>query len=205
MYSVKPVTYRSRPKRETIMFEDRTKQLFADTLENMLVEMPLSKVRVKDLCERAGASRQVFYYHFKDKYDLVAWIFARDFRLGMNALPPEAGLQDRTEAALTQMWSHRDFYRKAFADRSQNSIERYIQDFDVKMGETAVKQHTGAKKLTEQQIFDIKSQSYGSLGFTVEWLWGKSQATPKELAVWETERMPPFLREAYETTGYYGE
>ena len=54
------------------MFKNRTKKLFATELERMLTEMPLSKVRVKDLCERCGAQRQAFYYHFQDKYDLVA-------------------------------------------------------------------------------------------------------------------------------------
>ncbi|ACV21507.1 HTH-type dhaKLM operon transcriptional activator dhaS [Slackia heliotrinireducens] len=187
------------------MFKDRTKELFAEALEQMLLEMPLSKVKVKDLCERVGAQRPTFYYHFKDKYDLVAWIFERDFRSGMGEVPPDAGLQARTEAALNRMWQRHDFYRKAFADKSQNSIERHIQDFDVKMGETAVKRHTGAKKITEQQLFDIKSQSYGSMGYTVEWMRGEVHATPAQLAAWETERMPAFLREAYEATGYYGE
>ena len=52
-----------------------TKGMFADELEAMMERMPLSKVRVRDLCERCGVERRVFYYHFKDKYDLVAWMF----------------------------------------------------------------------------------------------------------------------------------
>ena len=37
-------------------------------------------VRVSDLCERCGVERRVFYYHFKDKYDLVAWMFEQDYQ-----------------------------------------------------------------------------------------------------------------------------
>ena len=56
-----------------------TKGMFADALETMMERIPLSKVRVADLCARCGVERRVFYYHFKDKYDLVAWMFERDY------------------------------------------------------------------------------------------------------------------------------
>lgn len=177
------------------MFKNRTKKLFATELERMLTEMPLSKVRVKDLCERCGAQRQAFYYHFQDKYDLVAWIFNQDFERGLEDAA-EPTYEAQTAAALRRMWERRDFYRTAFADRSQNSIERHIQDFDVRMSEEYVKRHTGAKKLTDQQLFEIKSHSYGSIGCTVEWLWGELSATPEQLAAWECKRMPAFMLDA---------
>ena len=179
------------------MLKDRTKRLLAHELETMLAEMPLSKVHVKDLCERCGAQRQVFYYHFRDKYDLVAWIFQEDYRQGVE----DAGLtgyRAQTAAALTRMAHRRSFYRKAFTDRSQNSIERHIQDFDVEMGIALAKRYLGAKELSQQQIFEIKANSYGHIGCTVEWLWGEIDATPEELAAWEFDHMPKFLRDAHE-------
>lgn len=179
------------------MFKDRTKRLLAAELESMLGEMPLSKVRVNSLCERCGAQRQVFYYHFRDKYDLVAWVFEQDFRAGAEDAGC-TGYREQTSAALARMWNRRDFYRKAFADKSQNSIERHIQDFDVAMGARFVLRHSGAKKLSAQRLFDIKSHSYGSIGCTIEWLRGELDTTPEKLAAWECERMPPFLLEAYD-------
>jgi len=84
------------------MFKDRTKRLFAAELEAMLREMPLSRVRVNALCERCGAQRQAFYYHFRDKYDLVAWIFEQDFRAGAEDAGC-AGYREQTAAALARM------------------------------------------------------------------------------------------------------
>ena len=97
---------------------DRTKELFAAAMEEMLAETPLSKVRVGDLCQRAGAGRQTFYYHFRDKYDVVAWIFERDYRLAEE----DAGLgnaQGVVTDALERMWERRAFYREAFEGRSR--------------------------------------------------------------------------------------
>ena len=56
--------------------------------------------------------------------------------------------------------------------------------------------YMGAKKLTDQQLFEIKSHSYGSIGCTVEWLWGELAATPEQLAAWECKRMPAFMLDA---------
>lgn len=179
------------------MFKDRTKRLFAAELEAMLKEMPLSKVRVNELCDRCGAQRQAFYYHFRDKYDLVAWIFEQDFRAGAEDAGC-AGYREQTAAALARMWKRRDFYRTAFADKSQNSIERHIQEFDVEMSTSVVLRHSGAKELSAQRLFDIKSHSYGSIGCTIEWLRGELDTTPEKLAAWECERMPAFLLAAYD-------
>lgn len=178
------------------MFKDRTKLLLAGELERMLEEMPLSKVRVGTLCERCGAQRQVFYYHFKDKYDLIAWIFERDFRQGLADTPPDA-TQDQIAAALQHMWERRGFYRVAFADKSQNSIERHIQDFDVDLSTRVVGRLLGKAQISDEMFFAIKHFSYGNIGCTIEWLRGELQASPQQLARWEMALMPGFLREAY--------
>lgn len=54
---------------------DRTKIWIADTMKRLMVRQSLDKIRVTDICKEAEIERPTFYYHFKDKYDLVAWIF----------------------------------------------------------------------------------------------------------------------------------
>ena len=52
-----------------------TKRALAASLTKLLSQKPLDKVTVKDIIEDCGVNRQTFYYHFKDIYDLVDWIF----------------------------------------------------------------------------------------------------------------------------------
>ena len=180
--------------------KDRTKQLFADELLIMLHEMPLAKVRVGELCGRCGAGRQTFYYHFRDKYDVVAWIFERDYRMAEADTIPCEDAVATVARALELMWSRRAFYRAAFADVSQNSIAEHIQDFDVRLLSAVAKEHLGTEELSPWQLFAIKHHSYGSIGCTIEWLKGELDANPVQIAEWEFARMPDFLREAYRTT-----
>ena len=52
-----------------------TKRALAGALRELMAEMPFEKINVGQICERCHMNRKSFYYHFKDKYDLVNWIF----------------------------------------------------------------------------------------------------------------------------------
>jgi probable dihydroxyacetone kinase regulator len=104
---------------------DSTKRLFACTIEEMMETIPLEKIRVKDLCSRCGADRQSFYYHFKDKYDLVNWIFLVGFLSKMNIDDYETGW-DAVKAICHHFYADRDFYRVALTIHGQNSFHDYV-------------------------------------------------------------------------------
>lgn len=38
----------------------------------------IDKIRVTEICKAVDIERPTFYYHFKDKYDLMAWMFCTD-------------------------------------------------------------------------------------------------------------------------------
>lgn len=57
---------------------DRTKLWIAEKMKKIMATKPLDKIRVTEICREAEIERPTFYYHFKDKYDLVAWIFFHD-------------------------------------------------------------------------------------------------------------------------------
>ena len=46
----------------------------ADQMRELMKRKPLSKIRITEICRVAEIERSTFYYHFKDKYDLIAWI-----------------------------------------------------------------------------------------------------------------------------------
>ncbi|HAM14398.1 MAG TPA: TetR family transcriptional regulator [Eggerthellaceae bacterium] len=172
-----------------------TKGMFADELETMMERMTLSKVRVRDLCARCGVERRVFYYHFKDKYDLVAWMFERDYSSAANGQTPYS--RELYAQAHKRLWARRAFYRRAFEEDAQNSIWRYLLQFSVQANELALKRHLGVTELSRPLSFEARHFAYGNIGCMVEWLRGEIQATPTQLAADMFACMPPSLREAY--------
>lgn len=104
-----------------------TKRALAATLKSLLIKKPLNKITVGDICEQCGMSRKGFYYHFKDKYDLVNWIFDSEFL--------EAGANKRYRSSwdflldiCTYFYDNRAFYIRAFQVEGQNSFASYFAD-----------------------------------------------------------------------------
>ena len=52
-----------------------TKKALAEALKELMEEKSFEKINIGDICEKCEMNRKSFYYHFKDKYDLVNWIF----------------------------------------------------------------------------------------------------------------------------------
>ena len=52
-----------------------TKRALAEGLKQLMERRPFAKISVGDICESCNMNRKSFYYHFRDKYDLVNWIF----------------------------------------------------------------------------------------------------------------------------------
>ena len=179
--------------------KDRTKIMFADTLEEMLQDIPLEKVRIAKLCERCGATTPTFYYYFHDKYELVAWMFLQDFAEEYGDKDPSY-TPDRLNQTTMRMATRRKFYQRAFDDTSQNSITRYMQEFNLQLSREAVIYRTG-KDLTEEQIFAVKYHIYGIIGMFREWLFGDNMTT-EYLNAQLFERTPDFLKEAFSVFPY---
>ncbi|MCD8115966.1 MAG: TetR/AcrR family transcriptional regulator [Oscillospiraceae bacterium] len=48
-----------------------TKRLLKDSLVDMLGEMSIHKISIRDLCERAGLNRSTFYRYYGSQFDLL--------------------------------------------------------------------------------------------------------------------------------------
>jgi len=176
--------------------KNQTKLLFAQELEEMLQTIPMDKIRVVELCERCNTIPQTFYYHFHDKYELVAWIFLYDFSKVYADKTPEYSIDSITRN-LEQLNRRQLFYQRAFTEHSQNSINEYIQRFNVATAVQAIEEFTD-EKVTPDQLYAIKYHSYGSMGLFQEWLNQKLTITAHDLATFQYEHTPDFLRDAYQ-------
>ncbi len=109
-----------------------TKQALAVSLRELMEEIPFDKINVSQICERCGMSRKSFYYHFKDKYDLVNWIFDTEFISLASASPSSASFQERwdfIEKACRYFYENRGFYRKALQIKGQNSFSDHYTEY----------------------------------------------------------------------------
>ena len=55
-----------------------TKKGLAVSLKKLLSKKELSKITISNITDECGVNRQTFYYHFKDIYDLLEWIYKNE-------------------------------------------------------------------------------------------------------------------------------
>jgi AcrR family transcriptional regulator len=176
--------------------KDRTKKMFADELENMLRTMPMDKVRVTDLCQRCSATTPTFYYYFKDKYDLAAWVYLSDISASFGDKEPEYS-PERIADSLKNMNLRWSLYKKLFADKSQNSIIKYGLMYTQKLIDDVVRTTTG-RAPTKQELLEAKHHTYGIFGLQQEWIFGEIDLSPEELAQFLYDHTPDFLKEDFQ-------
>lgn len=103
----------------------RTEIALAAALKELLTKEPLSKISVKDLTEKCQINRKTYYYHFKDKYDLVQWIFMEEFykNLDYQAI---VTIWDFIVPLSEYFYQNKAYYANAFLEKGQNSFSEFF-------------------------------------------------------------------------------
>ena len=104
-----------------------TKRALAASLKALMEEKPFEKINIGDICEKCDMNRKSFYYHFKDKYDLVNWIFDTEFI----AVAHTRNYEDVWDLLTTMsnfFYNNRNFYRKALGIKGQNSFSDHFKE-----------------------------------------------------------------------------
>lgn len=104
-----------------------TKKALARALKELMEEKPFEKINVGDICERCAMNRKSFYYHFKDKYDLVNWIFDTEF-LAVASKESKEDLWKLFYSICQYFYENRRFYRKALRITGQNSFSEHFRE-----------------------------------------------------------------------------
>ena len=103
----------------------QTKRALADAFVEELREVPYAKISVGSICAASGMSRKCFYYHFKDKEDLVNWIFDEDVR----SVPSreEENISRRMSEVCRILYDKQSFYRRMLKIEGQNCLSQHVR------------------------------------------------------------------------------
>ncbi len=106
-----------------------TKKALADAMKSLMAEKPFAKISISDICTRCSMNRQSFYYHFRDKYDLVNWIFYTELIENLQS----QDLQNLDGWSLLEQvaryfYDNRPFYANALQVTGQNSFTDYFAE-----------------------------------------------------------------------------
>lgn len=109
--------------------EKITKEALARGLKELLKEQPFDKISVKDIAERSGMSRNSFYYHFQDKFELISWIFYNDISERVEMYEDSSKFLEESFSCICDcLCQNRAFYKKCLEYVEQNSLFDVLRD-----------------------------------------------------------------------------
>lgn len=157
-----------------------TKKALATALKTLMQTQPFEKISVGEICEACELNRKSFYYHFKDKYDLVEWIFNSEFI----ATVADARVTDRwsfVRALCDYFYRERTFYSKLLRLTGQNSFRQYFSEYLFQIVEPFLRPRVPlAAQQNENYRFFISFISDAAFVAIFRWLDEGSKTPPEE-------------------------
>ena len=176
------------------MKNEDTLFLFAKAIKTLIKKQPLDKITVTDIVSTAGKTRQTFYRHFQDKYDLVNWYFEKLVLKSFEEMNQGGSLQEALNLKFAFIEQEHAFFKEAFKSNDYNNLIHYdfccIYDFYKEY----IRKNTG-KTIPSDIDFLLKMYCRGSVDMTVEWVLNDMPILKEEIVNYLIDAIPDKLKE----------
>ncbi len=142
-----------------------TKELFAESLKELSALKPVDKITIREIAQNCGFTSKTFYNHFRDKYELIEWIYSTAAEKIMSKIG--AGgyeWRDSLRDGFKYFLDNREFLKNLVANtRGQDSFINYVAQFNTKILSDCIKRGQNWESLpTDIEIF-VKVYCYGTV------------------------------------------
>ena len=158
------------------------KSIIADALLDLCEKKPLSKITIADIQDASGVSRQTFYNHFKDKYDLIQYVY--EHRVIALFTSPEEQNMDYYHATLRCFQSdikYRVFMRQAIKMTGANSLVDFMYEHSWKFDRTWHQSYYGSSPMPSELVFASDYHSAAAMYARLRWIADNMPIPPEEL------------------------
>ncbi len=159
-----------------------TEKALAASLKRLMNDAPLARISVRDIVEDCGVNRQTFYYHFKDKYELVNWIYRTEAVESIADARDYAHWTEGIARVFAYLIENRSFYVNALNAAGQDSFDGYLFEatHDLIMG--VVDEVAQGLDVPEgERVFIADFYDFAFVGMAVRWIKSGMGESPARL------------------------
>lgn len=159
-----------------------TKRALEQSLKNLLLKKPLTKITVSDITDDCGINRMTFYYHFKDIYDLVEWSCLEDAKRALD----EKKTYDTWQQGLLQIFKavqeNKPFILNVYRCVHREQVEKYLQPLvDQLLLNVINEEAAGITVRDEDKQFIAQVYSYMFIGLMLDWIKDDMREDPQQI------------------------
>ena len=172
------------------------KELLAESFRELAGQKSIDKITIQDITENCGYSTATFYRQFKDKYDLIAWDYARKAEAIMAQLSEKDASWKQTLMNWAEYFqTEKDYLANLFLHTSgHDSFIQYMTEIHYRAFAIHLLVISKLKELDEKTSLLARTYCLGTVYLSCEWIIGKYDVTPDELAeIYENAVPQPLL------------
>ena len=159
-----------------------TKRALEQSLKNLLLKKPLTKITISDITEDCGINRMTFYYHFKDIYDLVEWVCMEDAKRALD----EKKTYDTWQQGLLQIFEavqeNKPFILNVYRCVHREQVEKYLQPLVDQLMLDVIQEESASMMIREEdKQFIAKIYAYIFIGVMLDWIKDDMREAPQEI------------------------
>ena len=174
-----------------------TKRALEQSLKNLLLKKPLTKITVADIAEDCGINRMTFYYHFKDIYDLVEWSCLEDARRALDEKKTYETWQQGLLQIFQAVQENKPFILNVYRCVHREQVEKYLMPLveDLLLG---VIEEESCKMTVRDEDKRFIAQIYGFMlvGIMLDWIKDDMREDPKPIVDKLTKLLKGSMAEA---------
>lgn len=147
--------------------QEITKSALAAAFKALLETENYESVTIGSIADKAGISRNTFYYHFKDKSELVNWIFQK----AVDTMSKEEETSYVRLSALGRyFYENRGYYSKILLSSAYLNFITYFTDYEQKVIRERILSLGGDLAFTEKELQRIsRFYANGLVGNLMDW------------------------------------
>ena len=149
---------------------DLTKQALIASFKKLLETEPFDKITISDITNDCGLSRQTFYYHFRDIFDMIRWIYNSE---SLNEIGGRGGYgtwQDKIRELFDYTLNNKSLILGTFNSKCRNDLVGYYMDVSIRKISDIVEMKSDGDIAEKDEKLIASVYAYAFVGIMVDWI-----------------------------------
>lgn len=166
------------------MKRKKAKEILVDSFRELAGSKSIDKITIQEIVDNCDYSPATFYRHFKDKYDLIAWDYARGTAHIMDPLGDGSYAWELTLLMGARRYAGEKDYLKNLLlhTTGHDAFIRYMTEINYEALKKHILSVSGLRELDEKTDMYVRIYCLGTVNLSCEWILGRYTATPEALA-----------------------
>ena len=148
----------------------------------LCVMKPIQQITVEDIVHDCGMSKQTFYNHFKDKFDLMNYVYKIEIDYACSTfIKKDGNFIKCIEYILERCLEHKNYYSMVAKYETQNSFAQFFFQ-DTKEVYTSYVTDKYGTVLADSLKYEIEFTSAGALQLFLSWIKSGMNEDPRTMA-----------------------